>query len=106
MEELGKRRGLAIALSNRDEESLEPILSFTVRYIGRPRFSALLIGVANMLIDIYGDVAGQSEVIDELFAKLKNQVTTECRAQKMLLRVVGQLDAIMTAVEMDEDESL
>jgi len=105
LEELGKRRGLSIALSNRDEESLEPILSFTVRYISRPRFSALLIGVANMLIDIYGDVAGQSEVIDELFAKLKNQVTAECRAQKMLLRVVGQLDAIMTAVEMDEEDS-
>lgn len=70
LEELGKRRGLTIALSNRDEESLEPVLSFTVRYISRPRFAALLIGVANKLIDIYGDISGQSETIDELFGKL------------------------------------
>jgi U3 small nucleolar RNA-associated protein 15 len=104
MEELGKRRGLTIALSNRDEESLEPILSFTARYISRPRFAALLIGVADKLIDIYGDVAGQSEMIDELFEKLKKQVKDESRAQKLLFRVVGQLDAILTAAEMDEGE--
>lgn len=104
MEELGKRRGLTIALSNRDEESLEPILSFTARYISRPRFAALLIGVANKLIDIYEDVAGQSEIIDELFEKLKNQVKDESRAQKLLYRVVGQLDAILTATEMNDSE--
>lgn len=33
LEELGKRRGLTQALSNRDEESLEPILSFTTKFI-------------------------------------------------------------------------
>lgn len=102
LEELGKRRGLTIALSNRDEESLEPILAFTARYVTRPRSSALLIGVANKLIDIYAEVAGQSETIDELFAKLKNQVTEECRTQKVLFRVVGQLDTVLTKAEMDQ----
>ena len=106
LEELGKRRGLAIALSNRDEESLEPILSFTVRYITRPRFSALLIGVAHKLIDIYGNIGGESEMIDELFVKLKEQVSTEYKAQMLLLRVVGQLDAIMAATQLDEEQEL
>jgi U3 small nucleolar RNA-associated protein 15 len=105
LEELGKRRGLTIALSNRDEETLEPILSFTVRYITRPQFSSLLIGVAHKLCDIYESVAGQSETIDELFSKLKSQVYVECRVQKSLLRIVGQLDAIMTMAEMEEDIS-
>jgi len=100
LEELGRRRGLTIALSNRDEETLEPILSFTVRYICRPRFAALLIGVANKLIDIYGEVTGQSETIDELFVKLRNQVHGECQTQKVLLRLSGQIDAIATAAEM------
>jgi len=103
LEELGKRRGLTIALSNRDEETLEPILSFTVRYITRPQFSSLLIGVAHKLCDIYGDVAGQSETIDELFDKLRNQVSSECRVQKSLLRIVGQLDAIMSMAELEDD---
>jgi U3 small nucleolar RNA-associated protein 15 len=101
LEELGKRRGLTAALANRDEELLEPILSFTIRYINRPHFTSLLVGIAYKLIDIYGDVAGQSETIDELFAKLKTEVGNECKAQKSLLRLVGQIDAIMTTSEMD-----
>lgn len=99
LEELGKRRGLFIALSNRDEESLEPILSFLVRYIARPRFTRLLVGVANKLIEIYGEMTGQSETIDELFLKLRTQVTLERKAQQQLMIIVGQLDGIMAAGE-------
>lgn len=102
LEELGKRGGLKIALSNRDEESLEPILSFLVRYISMPQYSALLIGVTHALIDIYSGITGQSEVIDELFEKIKTQVTNECKAQQLLLGVAGQLDAIMAATEFDD----
>lgn len=101
LEELGKRRGLVAALSHRDEESLEPILSFCVRYITRPRFSMLLIGVAHQLMDIYASVSGQSETVDELFNKLREQVKQECRAQKSLLRLVGQLDGFLTARELE-----
>ena len=98
LEELGKRgEGLNIALSNRDEESLEPLLSFLVRYISNPKFAALLVGVTNALLDIYEDIAGESEVIDELFEKLKQQVAIECRAQQQLLELVGQLDAVIAA---------
>ncbi|CAB9504635.1 associated protein 15 homolog [Seminavis robusta] len=95
LEELGKRRGLKIALSSRDEESLEPLLSFLVRYVTRPRFSSVLIGVSHMLIDIYSDVAGQSELVDELFGKLRMQVRNECRMQRGLLRLLGQIDAVV-----------
>ena len=103
-EELGRRRGLTIALSNRDEESLEPVLAFTVRYITRPRFAALLIGVSHKLIDIYGEVAGQSETIDELFVKLRKQVSSEIKVQKTLMRLIGQVDGSMAASELDEQD--
>jgi U3 small nucleolar RNA-associated protein 15 len=101
LEELGKRRGLETALSNRDEELLEPVLSFTTRYINRPHYTGLLVGIAHKLIDIYGDVTGQSEMIDELFAKLKAQVGNECRAQASLLQLVGQIDSIVAASELE-----
>jgi U3 small nucleolar RNA-associated protein 15 len=104
LEELGRRRGLTIALSNRDEETLEPILAFTVRYICQPRFAALLIGVSHLLIDIYSDVAGQSETIDELFSKLRIQVSTEARIQRKLLSIVGQLDGLLAAMADQEDD--
>ena len=98
LEELGKRRGLVIALSNRDEESLEPVLAFTKRYITQPRFTALLMGVTEKLLDIYGPVAGQSEVIDELFASLKTVVANEVSAQQSLLTLQGQIEATLAAV--------
>lgn len=102
IEELGKRKGLTIALSNRDEETLEPILAFTARYIARPRFASPLIGVANKLVEIYGDVSGQSELIDELFDKLQRQVADEALVQRKLLRMTGQLDTIMTCIAIEK----
>ena len=102
LEELGRRRGLTIALSNRDEESLEPILAFTARCITRPRFAPVLIGVADKLVEIYSPVAGQSEVIDELFTKLKEQVAYECKVQQNLLSLQGSIEAILAAAEDEE----
>lgn len=106
IEELSKRRGLRTALSNRDEDSLEPVLSFTVRYITKPQYASLLIGVADMLCDIYGRISGQSETIDELFGKLRNQVRDECGIQRSLLRIVGQIDALVSVLESKKDEDI
>lgn len=95
LEELGKRRGLAHALSNRDEETLEPLLRYVTRYIKKPEYTSTLVGVAHILIDVYGDVAGESEVIDGLFRKLRHQIQLECKAQKSLMFLMGQIEAAM-----------
>lgn len=99
LEELGKRRGLATALSNRDEETLEPVISFVSRYIAKPQYSITLVGVASMLCDIYQPVMGQSEMIDDCFEKLKRVVREECRVQKESLRLVGLMDAVLYQIE-------
>merc|ERR1712003_23491 len=95
LEELGKRRGLTHALSNRDEETLEPLLQYVTRYIKKPEYTSTLVGVAHILIDIYGDVAGESEEIDGLFRKLRLQIQLECKAQKCLMLLMGQIEASM-----------
>ena len=100
IEELGKRRGLTIALSNRDEEELEPILSFTIRFIDNPQYTPYLIGVSHILCDIYGSLRGQSHLVDLLFSKLRDKVASECSVQRMLLRLLGQIDYVMTAAEI------
>ena len=107
IEELGKRCGLIIALSNRDEESLDAILSFTTRFIDNPQYTSHLIGVAHILCDIYGPLLGQSAVVDELFVKLRSKVAMECAVQKMLLRLVGQIDYVMnTAAILAAEEEI
>lgn len=98
LEELGKRRALTHALSNRDEESLEPLLSFVIRNIRRPHFTSVLIGTAHKLIDIYGIIAGESDVVDELFKKLKHQIASECADQKSLMLLVGQIESLSSPV--------
>lgn len=100
LEELGRRRGLINALSNRDEETLEPLLAFTATFISRPKYTPILIGVANQLCDIYARVFGQSDTIDEYFEKLHVHVRNECRTQSALNQLIGQIDAVMYAAEM------
>lgn len=101
LEELSKRwSGLEIALSNRDEVTLEPILSFCARYISQPRFAPQLTGVVHVLLDIYQDVLGQSTIIDELFTRLKRAIEGEVSAEQRLLRLLGQVDGIITVAEM------
>eukprot|EP00559_Dactyliosolen_fragilissimus_P009081 CAMPEP_0184872532 /NCGR_PEP_ID=MMETSP0580-20130426/41343_1 /TAXON_ID=1118495 /ORGANISM="Dactyliosolen fragilissimus" /LENGTH=807 /DNA_ID=CAMNT_0027375347 /DNA_START=175 /DNA_END=2598 /DNA_ORIENTATION=+ len=104
LEELGRRNGLRIALSDRDEERLEPILSFTTHFLARPQFTRLLVGVANILIDIYGCVHGQSDHIDQLFEKLKKEIQLELRALKHLSKLMGAMDAVMYTAEVQEQE--
>jgi U3 small nucleolar RNA-associated protein 15 len=99
LEELGRRRGLITALSNRDEETLEPLLSFTTNFISNPRYTPLLVGVANEMCNIYSNVFGQSETIDEYFEKLQLHVKNECNTQSLLLQLVGQIDTVMYAAE-------
>ena len=104
LEELGRRRGLKIALENRDEETLEPILAFTASFIANPMYTPVLIGVAEMLCDAYAHVSGQSDIIDEYFQKLHNHVRSECNTQSILNQLIGQIDAVMYAAEVDANE--
>ncbi|KAL7531245.1 hypothetical protein ACHAXR_010282 [Thalassiosira sp. AJA248-18] len=104
IEELGKRRGLTIALSNRDEDSLDAILSFTIRFIDNPLYTSHLIGVAHILCEIYGSLRGQSAAVDELFGKLREKVANECSVQRTLLRLLGQIDYVMTTAEITNAE--
>ena len=54
---------------------------------------SILIGVAHKLIDIYGGIIGESDVVDELFKKLKHQIGLECKDQKALMLLVGQIES-------------
>jgi hypothetical protein len=70
MEELVQRHGLRIALQGRDQQTLQPLVAFVARQITAPPFAPTLIGVANLLLDMYAPVLGQSAAIDELFVRV------------------------------------
>ncbi|CAM9092441.1 unnamed protein product [Chrysoparadoxa australica] len=95
LEALDQRQGLHIALRGRDEVTLEPILSFLLRYVTAPKYAPLLLEVTSVVLTQYGGVLGESVVVDELFAKLQKRVKGELKAQRKMLQLVGALDAIV-----------
>lgn len=100
LEELCRRNGLSIALSGRDETSLEPIVSFSARYVNHPKYNKLVIQVVQKMLDLYASVLGHSDAIDELFMKLHKQVRAEVGFQRQILRVMGSLDGIISTATM------
>mmetsp|Transcript_14279 Transcript_14279/g.53761 ORF Transcript_14279/g.53761 Transcript_14279/m.53761 type:complete len:501 (-) Transcript_14279:56-1558(-) len=97
LKELKMRRGLRIAIGGRTDEALEPLLSFLVANITNPRYAPLLLEVTNSVLDIYGDVAGSSMLVDELLERLHKVVRQEIRGQSRALELMGALEAITTA---------
>ncbi|XP_077203537.1 U3 small nucleolar RNA-associated protein 15 homolog [Paroedura picta] len=94
MQELNRRGTLKNALAGRDEKQLSVLLSFLIRHVTDARFAPVLIHVAEMIIDIYLPVVGQSAVVDKQFLKLQNIVEKEIDYQEELLEVLGMMDAL------------
>lgn len=101
LEELAKRNGLERALSNRDEQELEPIVSFTLRYITQPKYASMLVNVCNKLCDIYGSVLGQSSLVDDLFEKIRCEVKQEVLTQTKILVVLGQIETVINVATLN-----
>jgi U3 small nucleolar RNA-associated protein 15 len=91
------RNGLIIGLSGRDEVTLEPLLSFLVKYITHPNYSSILITVCNVVFDLYAGVVGKSILVDELFVKMRERLREEIDVQKQFFELMGSLDSLMAA---------
>ncbi|KAL7988946.1 hypothetical protein Chor_007865 [Crotalus horridus] len=98
MQELNRRGTLKNALAGRDEKQLSVLLSFLIRNVTDARYAPVLINVAEMIIDIYMPVIGQSSVIDKQFLKLQNLVEKEIDYQEELLEVLGMMDALFATM--------
>lgn len=97
MGELSERGGLRKALAGRDEAGLVPVLRFLNRNVCNPHYSAALIRVADLVLDLYGSALGRSLVVDELFVRLRRRLAEEAAFQKQLLQLSGTLDMLMSA---------
>lgn len=86
---------LSIALSGRDEVTLEPILSFVARYVIVPRFAPVLTHVCDTLLTSYSVVLGESLVVDTQLARLHQNVRQELEIQKKLAGVLGSVEMIL-----------
>lgn len=100
LQELIHRDGLSIALAGRDELSLDPIVRFLIKFINNPRYSSVLIKVAELLLDIYGDLLHQSGRIAELMGRLRTKVRLELQLQQDLTMLLGSMEMLMSASQV------
>ncbi|GAA5905871.1 hypothetical protein JCM8208_003363 [Rhodotorula glutinis] len=97
LDELIRRDGLPIALANRTDLTLEPVLSFLVKHIVHPRYSTLAADIASVLVDIYTPTLGLSPLIDTLFSRLRRKLDEELDFQGELTQVRGALDMVFSS---------
>ena len=117
LQELVERQALQQAVASlwRDEDAgskggdegesgLSSLVNFVCRYVSHPRYSALLIDVANVLVDLSTPrlrVSG-AEGLDALFAKLQHKLRDEIAVGRELLGAQGVLDLLMAANTSDQ----
>ena len=53
--------------------------------------------VIHNVLDLYGNILGHSDSIDELFVKLRRQIKKEVEFQQQAISIVGALDVVISA---------
>jgi len=94
--ELSRRDALEIALSNRNSESLSPIINFLTKNVTNPSYGKILIPVANLLIDMYSYLIGQDFTFDSVLGKLRHRLSTDLKNQEDMIKLAGAIEQIFS----------
>uniref|UniRef100_A0A2K6KRW6 U3 small nucleolar RNA-associated protein 15 homolog n=1 Tax=Rhinopithecus bieti TaxID=61621 RepID=A0A2K6KRW6_RHIBE len=105
IKELNRRGVLANALAGRDEKEISHVLNFLIRHLSQPRFAPVLINAAEIIIDIYLPVIGQSPVVDKSFATSRT-CRKEIDYQRELLETLGMMDMLFATMRRKEGTSV
>lgn len=97
IKELDRRGTLKNALAGRDEQQLSQLLNFLIGNLVDHRFAPVLVTAAEMILDVYQSVVGQSPVIDRQLLRLQELLEREIDYQQDLLEVMGMLDTLFAS---------
>eukprot|EP00092_Neocalanus_flemingeri_P002568 GFUD01002750.1.p1 GENE.GFUD01002750.1~~GFUD01002750.1.p1 ORF type:complete len:527 (+),score=157.54 GFUD01002750.1:830-2410(+) len=104
MMELVRREGLKGALAGREEKQLCSVLQFVNKYLADSRFSAMMLHVANLLIELYLPEHGMSSSVDTLFNDMKKRLDREVRYMETLMELQGAVDLVLSAGNRDAEK--
>jgi len=97
LRELQRRNGLRTAIAGRDEKSLVPLLQYLHRNIADARFTAFLIEVIDLTLELYASTIGTCPQTDRLFSDIRKRVDRETKTLRQLMMLKGSLDLVITA---------
>ncbi|XP_014272973.1 U3 small nucleolar RNA-associated protein 15 homolog [Halyomorpha halys] len=103
LQELIRRKGLENALVSREDKSIAVLIRFLLRNIGDYRFSATLIDVANILLDVYDKRLDSASIeVLELLKKLAKRIKEEEELTLELASLGGAIRMILAASTVSE----
>ena len=88
---LRHRSAMRMALSNRDDVSLQPILMWVCKFVTDPRYVPMCVDVGILIMDLYSSQMGQSPEIDVLMKRLHQRARQEVERAHQAWRTNGML---------------
>lgn len=95
MEELVSRKKLLKCVSNLDSEELRVLLMFLQKYSTMPRYSRLLMGLTEKVVEMRAEDIRASKELKGLIRNLKRSVEEEIRIQTSLQEIQGVISPLL-----------
>jgi len=99
LDALVHRSALRTALSNRNSETIMPLLKWLNRNISNHQFVRLKSDTAMMVLELYGDQMGKSREIDTEIRRLHTGVRQSCEIAQMCLGTLGMVGLLEADAE-------
>ncbi|GMM33473.1 snoRNA-binding rRNA-processing protein [Saccharomycopsis crataegensis] len=94
LEELKKLGKIHIALSKREDRSLEPFLSWSIKHLDDIKCFDIVVDYLMIVIAEYGSLVEKSLLMEELFSGLKRKVDVEIEKSKEANKISGMLQLL------------
>lgn len=94
MEELKRRGKVRISLSGRDENSLEPLLRYTMRSLRDFRFLPTAADFLACTLEMYGTLIETSPALESKVTEIRNILATEIAVAQDAQRIEGMLELL------------
>ena len=100
LEELWRRDGLEIAFGGRNSNELRSLLEYLVYSLGHPHLAQTALHCTALLVDFYKGIIGLSDETDFLFGKVAEIIDHQVAMHKILLKVQGSVEMILSAQDI------
>lgn len=94
MMELKKRGKVRVSLANKDENSLEPLLSWCLKNITKPRNVGIIADYLMCILEMYDQLIARNFVIEELVLNLQRKIEIEITKCEQSEKIIGMLELL------------
>lgn len=94
LQELRKRGKIRVALYNRDESSLEPLLNWCLKGIEDVRSANIVADWIAAILELYGSILDSSPVLKDMIINLRAKVREEVYKAKEAQKIEGMLQLL------------